>query len=197
MSLRGAWLALLVLPIGGALQAQAIKSEPPMRHFTDAEIAAIEMPVLAFQETPEIATDFDKYYYFYRPGTSFDEAYADITECDALARGAKYYDGGYEPYPGYYGATYGIGGVIGGAIASAMVDAIFGSAERRKMRRTNMRTCMHYKGYDRYGLDRDQWKDFNFEEGNSPADPAVRAKDLLAQARVASGSKPQQEALQP
>jgi hypothetical protein len=185
-----------VLPLGGTLQAQAIKNEPPRRHFTDQEIAAVQMPALAFQETAEISADFDKYFYFYRPDTSFDEAYADITECDALARGARYYVGGGEPYPGYYGANYGLGGAIGGAIASAMIDAIFGSAERRKMRRTNMRTCMHYKGYARYGLARDQWKVFNFEEGNGPEDPDVRARDLLMQARVAAEAKPQQKALQ-
>jgi len=196
LSLHRACLALLVLPLGGTLQAQAIKNEPPRRHFTDQEIAAVQMPALAFQETAEISADFDKYFYFYRPDTSFDEAYADITECDALARGARYYVGGGEPYPGYYGANYGLGGAIGGAIASAMIDAIFGSAERRKMRRTNMRTCMHYKGYARYGLARDQWKVFNFEEGNGPEDPDVRARDLLMQARVAAEAKPQQKALQ-
>jgi hypothetical protein len=197
LSLRRACLALLVLPLSGALQAQPIKSEPPRRHFSEQEIAAVQTPALAFQETPQIAADYDKYFYFHRPDTSFDEAYADITECDALARGARYYVGSGEPYPGYYGVNYGLGGAIGGAIASAMVDAIFGSAERRKMRRTNMRTCMHYKGYDRYGLDRDQWKIFNFEEGNGPEEPDIRARDLLVQARVAAGPKPQHEALKP
>ncbi|MBO0749663.1 MAG: hypothetical protein J2O44_04415, partial [Porphyrobacter sp.] len=73
-----------------------------MRHFSDDEVAAIKMPVLAFQETPDIAADYDKYFYFNRPGTSFDEAYADVTECDALSSGMNYYRGNAEPYPGYY-----------------------------------------------------------------------------------------------
>jgi hypothetical protein len=185
-----------VLPLSGALQAQAIKSEPPMRHFTDAEVAAVKMPALAFRETPEIAADYDKYFYFHRPDTSFDEAFADVMEWDALSSGMNYYRGSSEPYPGYYGGTYGIGGAIGGAIASAMVDAIFGSAERRKMRRNNMRNCMSFKGYDRYGLPRDLWVEFNFEEGNGRKEEDVRLADLQMQARVASGPKPQQKVLE-
>lgn len=189
---------MLALPLGGALHAQAIKNEPPMRHFSDSELSAIAMPALAFQETPEAVADYDKYFYFNRPGTSFDEAYADITECDALSRGANIYRGADSSAMASAMTQYGIGpGLVGGAIASAMMDAIFGSAERRKQRRTNMRNCMFFKGYDRYGLARDKWVDFNFEEGNGPADPEVRARDLLMQARVASGPRPEQKVLEP
>jgi hypothetical protein len=197
LSLRGACLALLALPLSGALQAQAIKNEPPMRHFSDSEVAAIKMPALAFKETPENAADYEKYFNYHRPETSFDEAYAHNTECDALSSGMNYYRGSSEPYPGYYAGQYGLGGAIGGAIASAMVDAIFGSAERRKMHRTNVRNCMYFKGYDRYGLAREQWVEFNFEEGNGRKEDDVRMADLQMQARVASGPKPQQEVLEP
>ncbi|MCU0949361.1 MAG: hypothetical protein MUF47_14125 [Porphyrobacter sp.] len=72
--LRGA--ALLLLPFSAAAQAQAIKSEPPMKVFTAAEIEAVAMPELA-----------------YTPNTSFDQAYADITECDSLASGISFYMG--------------------------------------------------------------------------------------------------------
>ena len=60
-----------------------------------------------------------------------------------------------------------------------------------------MRNCMYYKGYDRYGLEKDLWQEFNFEEGNSREEAESRAQKLMMQARVASGPKPEQEALQP
>ena len=71
------------------------------------------------------------------------------------------------------------------------------AGERRKQRRINMRNCMYYKGYDRYGLEKDLWQEFNFEEGNSREEAESRAQKLMMQARVASGPKPEQEALQP
>ena len=87
--------------------------------------------------------------------------------------------------------------MIGGAIASVLIDAVVGSAERRKARRLNMRTCMYYKGYDRYGLRKDLWQEFNFDEGNGREDEDDRSRALLMQARVASSPRPQQEVLAP
>lgn len=170
-------------------------SAPSYRMFSDEEVSAIEMPALAFEANERIVGDFDKYYYFHRDDTSFSEAYADITECDQLSSGISYYAGGGEPYPGYYASQYGIGGAIGGAIGSAIADAIFGSAGRRKIRRINMRNCMGFKGYQRYGLEKDLWKEFHFEEGNGRKRDDVREAALLQQARVASGPKPEAEEL--
>ena len=195
--MRGLCLALLALPVGSALQAQAIKNEPPMRHFTEAEVAEIAMPVLAFEPTQEATDDIDKYFYFHRAETGFDEAYADILECDSLSSGISIYRGADQSMMTQAAVQYGIGGVIGGAIGSALADAIFGSAQRRQARRTNMRTCMYFKGYDRFGLAKDQWEEFNFEEGNGRKEEDVREQALLKQARVASGPRPQQEVLEP
>jgi hypothetical protein len=39
-------LGLLALPLAGALQAQSVKNEPPMRHFTEDEVAAIFMGLM-------------------------------------------------------------------------------------------------------------------------------------------------------
>ncbi|MBQ0772939.1 MAG: hypothetical protein KBT59_13905, partial [Sphingomonadales bacterium] len=90
-----------------------------------------------------------------------------------------------------------LAGGIGGAIGNLMADAIFGSAERRKVRRINMRRCMAFKGYDRYGLEKDLWQAFHFEEGFGSVDDDKRREYLLKQAKVASGTKPEQEVLQP
>lgn len=195
--MRTLFSALLLLPLAGMAQAQAIKNEPPQRAFIEAEIEAVQMPALAFEETPAIADDYEKYFYFHREDTSFDEAYADITECDALSSGLSYYSANDAAIAGAM-AQYGVlAGSIGGVVGGLMADAIFGSAERRKQRRMNLRNCMYYKGYDRYGLEKDLWQEFNFEEGLSRENAEDRERAILMQARVASGPKPEQEAIEP
>lgn len=154
----------------------------------------ITLPDLAFQATPEIARDFEKYHYFHRAGTDFQTAYADILECDGYSRGFTYNAGTYQgpvPYP--YAGTLagGIGGALGATIGNGIADAIWGSAERRRLRRVNMRTCMEFKGYHVYGLPERLWDQFNFTEGLTAVDPARRARMLQIQARVASGPTPQ------
>lgn len=187
-------LAAVLLGTAYVAHAQAIKPEPPVRHFSEDEIAKLSVPDLKFSETPEIAQDYDKYFYFYRGGTSFDEAYADIKECDALASGIRFYAGNADvPYP--YAGT--VGGAIGGAIGNLLADAIFGSAERRRVRRVNMRNCMGFKEYQRYGMERERWQSFNFEEGNGREKEDKRDAALLMQAKIASGSKPQLQVLEP
>lgn len=149
--------------------------------------AAIAMPNLAFTPTPEIEENYDKYYVFNRAGTDFATAYADLQECDGYARGLSHRNyGGAVPYP--YAGT--LGGAIGGAIGSAMADAIYGSAERRRQRRINMRTCMGFKDYRVFGLPKSLWEAFNFEEGNRRVPEDRRQQLLQIQARVASGPAP-------
>lgn len=154
--------------------------------------ATITVPSLAFTVTPELAADFDKYYYFHRTETDFATALGDLLECDGYARGlATSYRYQEVPYP--YAGT--LAGGIGGVIGNAMAAAIFGSAEKRRLRRVNMRNCMFYKGYQRYGLDKEIWEEFNFEEGLDGVTEEVRIGYLRQQARIASGARPSQAAL--
>jgi hypothetical protein len=195
---RAAWAALLLAALPATAQAQAIKSEPEKKNFTAAEIDAVPMPDLAYTPDPTIVADFDKYFFFHREGTDFSTAYADIIECDSLASGINFYMGADSGAIAGAMANYGVlAGGIGGAIGGLMADAIFGSAERRKIKRINLRNCMFYKGYDRYGLKKDLWQEFHFEEGFSRENAKDREAALLKQARVASGPKPQYEVLEP
>jgi GNAT superfamily N-acetyltransferase len=179
----GSLCLLLALPM--LASAQAIKPPVPMRSFSEAEIAAVAIPAMAFEETPAIVDDFEKYFYFHRADTNFDQAFADISHCDELASGISYSAAGVS----YYNASYGVlPNALGGAIGSAMADAIFGSAERRRIRRINIRNCMGFKDYARYGLEKGLWEQFHFE--GSTVEPAMRRAFLMAQARVASGPKP-------
>lgn len=156
------------------------------------DAATIEMPVLAFEESEKDAANYEKYYYFNRPETEFDVALADVRFCDELARGlatANYYPDAATT------AMYGVGGAIGGLIGGAIANAIHGSAEERRKRRVNMRRCMNFKGYARYGLAKDLWQEFNFEEGNSTVPEEDRQKMLAQQAKVAAGPTPETENL--
>lgn len=154
---------------------------------TQEEVDKVEMPDLAFQATPEDEQNFDKYYYFNRPDTDFATAYADISECDGYARGLS--SGiAYQQAPYPYAGT--MAGAVGGLIGNAIADAIAGSAEKRRMRRVNMRKCMNFKGYDRYGLSKSRWQSFNFEEGLASVKDEERQRCLKQQALVASSYKP-------
>ena len=159
---------------------------------TNADAASVAMPKLAYSPDAATAEGHDKYYYFHREGTDFATAYADIRECDGYARGMQ---SGVEyvqvPYP--YAGT--MAGAVGGAIGNALAAAIFGSAEKRRMRRVNMRTCMGFKGYGRYGLSKELWEEFNFEEGFSGVEDGKRDRYLRQQALVAASAKPEAKEL--
>ncbi|URW76259.1 hypothetical protein M9980_03260 [Sphingomonas donggukensis] len=156
------------------------------------DAASVTMPELAFKGDGTEAANFDKYYAFHRADTDFSTAFADISECDGYARGLQSGIGYMQtPYP--YAGT--LGGAIGGALGNAMAVMIFGSAEKRRLRRVNMRTCMNFKGYDRYGLTKDVWDKFNFEEGLSGVDADKRRAFLKQQALVAASGNLQGKAL--
>jgi hypothetical protein len=159
----------------------------------------ITVPSIAFVEKPEHVANYDKYFFFHREGTDFETALADVRECDDYARGISYHTSYANPYMyGYYG-QYGmvgaLGAGIGAAIGNAIADAVFGSAHRRRMRWQNLRICMGYKEYQRYGLPKDIWEEFNFSEGNARVSERKRLGFLQQQARIASGPKPAGKAL--
>jgi hypothetical protein len=179
-------VAALAAAVPAAAQPPAARGKP----LAGPEVldpATVEMPDLSFQPTPDAEKDYDKYFYFHRADTDFATAYADILECDAYARGVSFH---VEGPPAYSYANYGIGGAVGGAIGTAIADAIFGSQQRRQQRRNIMRTCMGFKEYKAYGLPRDVWEKFNFEEGLSTVEEGRRRHLLQVQARVASGPMP-------
>lgn len=178
-------VAALVCVLG----AQSVNAAEPvnLRHFTEEEVAAVKLPDTTFEETDLIVADYDKYFYFQRADTSFDEAWADITECDALASGIRTY-GKFDASQAIVnsGLYSPLAAGVGGAIGSAVADAIFGSSERRKVRRINIRNCMGFKGYSRFGLERELWQAFNFEEGLTKTEAGKREIKLMMQARLAS-----------
>lgn len=158
------------------------------------EVSRIEMPQLDDGQPSSDGYEPDKYFYFHRSDTDVPAAYADIVECDGyaanLSSGMNYAEA---PYP--YTGT--MAGAVGGAIGNAMVDAIYGSAERRRIRRVNMRACMGFKGYERYPLSKSLWTKFNFEEGFDSVALPERQRAFRVQALVASKAVPVGEVLEP
>ena len=176
-------LAAVAVCAQPALAAPPPPPPPPPSSLPVPDPGKVELPNLSAPTTAEDAADFDKYFYFHRADTSFEQALTDIRECDALARGlASPFGWQSAPYP-YTNTLAGVGGEL---IANALISAIFGSAELRKARRTNIRRCMNYKGYDRYGLNKDVWQQFNFEEGFSEMKEDKRQQLLAKQAKAAS-----------
>jgi hypothetical protein len=194
-------IVLLGLSACYTARAQETAAVSQIRHFSDEEIAAVAMPALAFTEKPEDIENYDRYFYFYRPDTSFDEAYADILECDALSSGLAKFSGGMglgELSRQMSRMQGPLAGALGAAMGQPVLEAIAGPVERRRIRRINMRTCMHFKGYSRFGLSKGLWEGFNREDGGRRADkPEERDRLLLARARVASGAAPVARALIP
>jgi hypothetical protein len=171
---------MLALLFCAALPASAqIRRQTPFGPPPQVDPATVAMPDLAFTPTPEVAENFDKYFYFNRADTDFMTAYADLRECDGYARGLAFH------------SQYSYGqGVVGDMLAGAIADAIFGSAERRRQRRLNMLTCMRFKDYRVFGLPENLWERFNFEEGSRRVPEAERQRMLQMQAKVASGPAP-------
>lgn len=178
-------IASLALVASAAGAQDAKPKIDPMTVVPDP--ATVPMPKLDFVSTPLIEADFDKYYFFNRANTTFEEALADLRDCDGFARGLS---SGYKYQEAPYPYTYTMAGAAGGVIANVMIAAIFGSAEKRRLRRVNMRRCMGYRGYARFGLEKDLWQEFNFEEGFSGEGEDKRQAMLAQQAKVASGPRP-------
>lgn len=182
-----------LMPLAGIGFAVAMAAaQPASAQAAPAQDAAVDpakvpMPNLAFTPNKEDEDNYDKYFYFHRAETNFEEAYEDLRECDAYARGMRYHAGTVTHIPMNYGI---LAGTVGSALGSMAADAIFGSAERRKHRRINLRTCMGYKEYTAYGLRKELWTKFNFEEGLSSVEESKRLAFLQMQAKVASGAKP-------
>lgn len=152
----------------------AIASSPIAKAQNEASNggADLPMPQLKFTETPNDVENYDKYFYFHRTDTNFDQALRDLIECDDLASARPRIGGAY------------------GAVGNAFNDLLYGSAYRRELRRLNMRRCMGYKGYRRYGLSKALWTLFNFEEGLSKLSDMQRLRYLKIQAKVASEAAP-------
>lgn len=167
-------LILSILVAAGA--APAAEAEAPA-----------ESAFLAYR--PAADESFMRHFFFHRPGVALEEARADLAECRTYASSAMLWPR--EPKsvppdpkvlpPDVSGGP--LGPLVGG-IAFGLVEG----GERSKISAANMRKCMGFKGYARYGLSDELWKQLN---AGTPEEA------LLRQARLASGGPPSGRKLDP
>src|SRR4051812_30901585 len=95
---RAACVAALLASCFGAITS-AWAQKPEAAPAPPIDPNSIAVPDLAFTPNAGDARDYDKYFYFNRPGTDFATAYADIQECDNFARGLPRRSLGYAATP--------------------------------------------------------------------------------------------------
>ena len=132
------------------------------------------------------------YFYFHKQGVSYAQALADIQECDAYSSALQ----PMAPLPAFVpmGGAAGpdttsqkalmnawfLWGPVGMGIAAVAMDDL-----RSDEQRANLRRCMGFRGYLRYGTSRTAWKELSGD--------GFEAK----LASIASGPLPQSKAVAP
>ncbi|HWU54627.1 MAG TPA: hypothetical protein VN175_03935 [Rhizomicrobium sp.] len=155
----------------------------------------ITVPDMTFAPTKSDIRRFDEYFYFHKPGVSYERAFADLDQCRIYGMVAIF--GGLppsvvplggpqmldKPYDGPTMMTPFIGW-LGDAImrATIVADIMEGLA------RSTNRRCMMWKGYARHGATRALWKQI---------DTGSDAEKLARQAKLASGPIPSTQTLEP
>ena len=116
-----------------------------------------------------------KFFVFHRDATSFAEAKADIRFCMRYINQTMF-----PPIPDYIpwderapaGATPRYAGIIG----QIVVDGV-----ARSLRQSNIMRCMLPRGYARYRISEQLWRELNYRDLES---------SILVQAKIASGPTP-------
>ncbi|HEV2563051.1 MAG TPA: hypothetical protein VGT78_13010 [Rhizomicrobium sp.] len=192
-------IAMALFFLGNILQSAA--ADAVLKPLERPDPTSVAVPDLSSASTRDVDED---YYYFYKPGVSYERAFADLDQCRlyALADNISVATPpDFVPLSGYvekarpinnynmsfYANQYGIGGAIGAAVGGFIVGAIDAQAEDDNARATDRR-CMAYKGYSRYSTSSDIWDKIN--AGND-------AEKLARKAVIASGTKPPSEAVDP
>lgn len=151
--------------------------------------ATITTPDLTFVPTAKDRTNFHKYFYYWKPGVSFERAHSDLSECYLFVTPRP----AYLPFhldisdevllapPPRSGATQ--FGLIGAILAGPVVpDMSFEAIQQR------FRTCMGFKNYVRYGTSEALWKQIHGKDGE---------RSLRIIAKIASGPEPEGERVDP
>lgn len=186
----GAALAAAALCLAMPATAQNTEIKPVER----PDPASLSLPDMAFKPTPKDVRRYDTYYYFHKPGVSYEHAFADLDQCHGYALssqlsvltptiiplGAAALQDDSSRRAAYSNAFV-MYGLIGMGLA-----AIFISEAEDDNARATVRKCMTYKHYVRYGLSRALFK--KIEEG-------ADAQRLGRWALIAAGPAPQAQVL--
>lgn len=186
----GAAVAAVALCLATPAAAQNAEIKPVER----PDPASLSLPDMAFKSTPRDVRRYDTYYYFHKPGVSYERAFADFDQCHGYALSSQL--GLLTPTiiplgaaalqddssrRAAYSNAFAMYGLVGLGIA-----AIFISEAEDDNARATVRKCMTYKHYGRYGLSRALFK--KIDEG-------ADAQRLGRWALIAAGPASQAEVL--
>ncbi|HEX8062983.1 MAG TPA: hypothetical protein VF535_07180 [Allosphingosinicella sp.] len=146
-----------------------------------------ESAFLAYR--PAAEETFARHFFFHRPGVPLDEASADLVECRTYADDAMLWPR--EPRslpPDPKTLPPNVSGGPMGPLVGGLAFSLVAGGERAKIASANLRKCMGFKGYDRYGLPDPLWKQLN---------SGTPDQVLLRLARLASGPAPSGRKLDP
>ena len=182
-------LACCILGFCVATPGSALAEENQVGPQAMPDADTIEVPVITGGRDAKIVKNGWKYFYFWRPDTSFAQAYADIADCyrflsvtnanPSLPAFANW-QGAQDTNLATNGGTSQYGLV--GAALGAMVDGPI----IRRASQSRMRRCLEPRGYQRFPADKETWE--RIVDGYSQASIAVKAK-------IASGPRPDAEPL--
>jgi hypothetical protein len=165
----------------------SVSAQTVIKSLERPDPATVTVPGMAFKPILSDIRRFDEYFYFHKPGISYERAFADLDQCriyglfqqlsvippDFLPLGGELIS---DPKPGF---TYVQGGIL---------DYYFTQQANEDNERATVRRCMAFKGYARYGTSRAIGK--QLESG-------TETEKLARRALIASGPDPQDRVIDP
>ena len=156
---------------------------------------ALVVPSLDFKPTSRDIRHYDDYFYFHKPGIDYATALGDIAECDAYSREIApmasipaFVPWGGRPAPDPTIETALVNAWFNWGLVGLGIVAVVEEDLRSGVEHANMRRCMGFKGYRRYGTSSAIWSQL---ESGTRFDREARL------ATIASGPAPQSEAIAP
>lgn len=167
----GLVLAILL----GASAASAQPSGPP-------DPATLVLPDMTPTRDRRVIEDGWRHFYFHKAGVSYEEAWSDFADCYRFlpVAGADPTLPMFVPWRERSGAGSLPQTASGGLVGGIILAIVSGPLERRD-RQSRMRRCMEPRGYVRYPLAAEPWRQL--------IDDYSR-RSIALQARVASGPAP-------
>ena len=162
-------------PLQAASPPAVVTSAPP-------DPATLQMPDMTPTSDQHVIADGQRFFYFYKPGVTYEQAYRDISDCyrfmpvqNATPFLPMFVPWRQRPGSGSFQPTnpYGLVGEL-------LVSLGAGQRDRRD-RQARMRLCLEPQGYVRYPLAEASWRQLT--DGYSP-------RSIALQARAASGPDP-------
>jgi len=190
----GAAIMIAALFVCGCAQQPFADDQKTMGPLERPDPATVKIPDLNFTPRSSDSDDYDEYYYFYKQGTSYAQAFADLDQCRLVSLETqlvsvppKFVPLGSDMVADRSRMDLSPAWMMYGIAGGITVELIVRPAEDDNTRENDKR-CMAYKGYSRYGTTSDIWHKINV---GSVGD------DLARQALIASGPKPEAKAIDP